>query len=192
MVHQLRACINTHMYKHTHTHTPLTPFFSISSMKRDRYSGDLSFRFTKNSKSYIREKAKHLILYNIKKTPRIFITENPSWLVWTHWLDSIFEHLVIGKGPLQEHGVLIIDVQQTLNVGSGIPSRSLWSWFLRDYAPPSLPQMRTHAPDNALQPTLHTTKQFVHARQVYKTHTISMNPTGLIISMKNILLHQHT
>ena len=36
----------------TPTHTPFTPFLSISSMKRERYSGERSFRFTKNSKSY--------------------------------------------------------------------------------------------------------------------------------------------
>ena len=32
--------------------TPLTPFFSMSSINRERYSGDFSFRFTKNSKSW--------------------------------------------------------------------------------------------------------------------------------------------
>lgn len=31
--------------------TPFTPFLSISSMKRDRYSGERSLRFTKHSKS---------------------------------------------------------------------------------------------------------------------------------------------
>ena len=32
--------------------TPFTPFFSISSINKDRYSGDFSFRLTKCSKSY--------------------------------------------------------------------------------------------------------------------------------------------
>jgi hypothetical protein len=31
--------------------TPFTPFFSLSSMKRERYSGDLGFRLRKCSKS---------------------------------------------------------------------------------------------------------------------------------------------
>ena len=31
--------------------TPLTPFFSLSSINNDRYSGDLLFRFRKYSKS---------------------------------------------------------------------------------------------------------------------------------------------
>ncbi len=33
------------------TPTPFTPFFSMSSMNRERYSGDFSFRLTKYSKS---------------------------------------------------------------------------------------------------------------------------------------------
>lgn len=31
--------------------TPLTPFFSLSSINNDKYSGDLGLRFKKNSKS---------------------------------------------------------------------------------------------------------------------------------------------
>ena len=34
------------------TLTPFTPFFNISSINKDRYSGDFSFRLTKCSKSY--------------------------------------------------------------------------------------------------------------------------------------------
>lgn len=75
----------------------------------------------------------------------------------TYWLDGIFEQLVIAKGFLQKHCILIMHIQQVLYVGSSVPARGISApargisaWLLCDDAPPSFPQVCTHAPDDTL------------------------------------------
>ena len=62
------------------SHTPLTPFFSLSSMKSDRYSGEREFRLRKYSKSPAMVCLKSLSLLKDsrrKRSNRVFKSKRP-------------------------------------------------------------------------------------------------------------------
>ena len=119
--------------------TPLTPFFSMSSINRERYSGDFSFRFTKNSKSWNKSSnVSHVyhtqtcILGNLwahkcVSMRIIYVHVASSLSKWTHtrqnvphiivhststyWCYCMFEEWIIVEGTLQEHVILVSEIQ---------------------------------------------------------------------------------
>ena len=82
----------------------------------------------------------------------------------------MLEELVTAKGTLQEHVVLISEIKKALDVRGGIFAWGLHSRFLRDQAPAHFSEVGAQAFDNALQPTVHTCKELVHAGKVWEKY----------------------
>lgn len=70
--------------------TPLTPFFSMSSINRERYSGDFSFRFTKYSKSWNKNSNVSHVYYDHTLTCTIGqLMSSKACIIYVHVASSL-------------------------------------------------------------------------------------------------------
>lgn len=139
--------------------TPLSPFFSLSSMKSERYSGDRELRLRKYSKSpaIVCLKSRSLLKDSRRKrSKRDFRSSKPcggggGGLRITEWVQ------MLGPKPLPGAGR-----RPHLDVVDGVLSLAL----LRHQGLALLPEVQTHTLTHGLQPVGNPAEQLVHARQI--------------------------